>query len=259
MKKFWDFKAKDETTGELILYGEISAEQRGEAITPKDFKVELDVLGNITNLNIFINSIGGNVFAGQAIHSLLKRHNAFKTVYIDGIAASVASVIAMAGDKIIMPKNASMMIHNSWAATTGNKEELRKMADVMDKVDTEFINIYAERTGLDKAEIALMMDSERWFTAEEAVKYGFADEVEEARLIAASMDGNLLICNGLSFDLEKYKHKPNIIATSHENEPPDKGGFLVPDNGGGSQPVEDNVLNAQRTYFTNVKKKLLEV
>ena len=130
--KFWNFKAQD-GNGELMLYGEISsATWYGDEITPKQFKDDLDSLGDIENLNIYINSGGGDVFAGQAIYTMLKRHKAFKTVYIDGLAASIASVIAMAGDKIIMPKNAIMMIHNAWTVVAGNKDELRKMADDMD-------------------------------------------------------------------------------------------------------------------------------
>jgi ATP-dependent Clp protease protease subunit len=105
--KFWSFKALDKKTGELTLYGEIaSVTWYGDEVTPKEFKADLDALGDIDTLNIYINSSGGDVFAGQAIHSMLKRHKANKNVYIDGLAASISSVIAMAGDTIFMPKNA---------------------------------------------------------------------------------------------------------------------------------------------------------
>ena len=114
-KKFWSFKALDETTGELLLYGEISdISWWGDEVTPKQFKEDLDALGDIDVLNVYINSPGGDVFAGQAIYSMLKRHKAQVKVYIDGLAASIASLVAMAGDKVIMPANAMMMIHNPW-------------------------------------------------------------------------------------------------------------------------------------------------
>lgn len=262
MKKFWNFKAQDENIGELMLYGDISSSTWwGDEVTPQQFKNDLDELGGISSLNIYINSGGGDVFAGQAIHSMLKRHKAYKTVYIDGLAASIASVIAMAGDKIIMPKNASMMIHNAWTLVAGNKDDLRKMADDMEKIDAGIIATYTEKTGLEENEIVLLMDAETWFTADEAVKKGFADEIEETRQIAASMDGDFLIYGEQRFDIGRYKNKPDIPYKAHteQMEPPDKGGFLEPDNGGVSQPVEDIALDEQREYFSRIKKKLLEV
>ena len=103
-KKFWNFKAIDNTTGELTLYGEISNETwYGDEVTPKEFKAGLESLGDIETLNIYINSPGGDVFAGQTIYSILKRHNAHKNIYVDGLAASIASVIAMAGSTILVP------------------------------------------------------------------------------------------------------------------------------------------------------------
>ena len=137
-------------------------------MTPKDFKADLDRLGEIKNLNIYINSGGGDVFAGQAIHSMLARHTAFKTVYVDGLAASIASVIVMAGDKIIMPRNAMMMIHNAWTIAAGNKESFRKLADDMEKIDESIVTTYADKTGLESEEIKALMEAETWMTAEEA-------------------------------------------------------------------------------------------
>lgn len=256
MKKFWNFKASDEKTGELILYGDISASTWwGDEITPQQFKSDLDALGDIENLNIFINSGGGDVFAGQAIHSMLKRHAAFKTVYIDGLAASIASVIAMVGDKIVMPKNASMMIHNAWAITTGNKDDLRKMADDLEKVDAGIVATYVEKTGLDEAEVIELMDAETWFTAAEAVEKGFADEMEDAKKIAASIDGDFLVFGDQRFAAERYRHIPKIENTKQEL--PGDGGDSEPNNGGESQPVED-ISEEQKECFNKIKRKLLE-
>jgi len=152
--KFWNFQAKSEDTGELMLYGDIaSSSWYGDEVNTKSIQADLDSLGSIKNLNVFINSGGGDVFASQAIHSMLARHAAFKTVYIDGLAASGASIIAMAGDKIVMPKNAMMMIHNAWTFVAGNKTDLRKMADSMELIDSTLIEVYAGRTGIDKADI----------------------------------------------------------------------------------------------------------
>jgi len=194
--KFWNFKARGDDTGELMLYGDISSSSwYGDEVTPKDFKKDLDALGSIKNLNIYINSGGGDVFAGQAIYSMLKRHEASKTVYIDGLAASIASVIAMAGDKIIMPKNAMLMIHNAWTIMAGNANNFRKMADDMDKIDESIQAVYVDKTGISQEEIAELMDKETWLTADDALSRGFADEIEQEKKLAASTEGGFFMLN----------------------------------------------------------------
>lgn len=211
-KKFWQFKGEAGTSiGELMLYGDISEYSWwGDEVTPKQFKEDLDALGDISELKIYINSGGGDVFAGQAIHSMLKRHSATKTVYIDGLAASIASVIAMAGDKIIMPKNAMMMIHKCWTIAAGNADDMRKMADDMDKIDESIIATYVEKTGLEADDIIELMTDETWMTAQDALDYGFADEIEESKQIAASMKNGLYLINGQEMDLSNFKNAPEF-------------------------------------------------
>ena len=188
-KKFWDFKALDDKTGELTLYGEISdVTWWGDEVTPKQFKEDLDALGDIETLNVYINSPGGDVFAGQAIYSMLNRHKAYKKVYIDGLAASIASLVAMAGDKIIMPANAMMMIHSPWTFAFGNAQEFRKLADDMDKIRDSMIVAYESRSALTTEEITEIMDAETWLSAEDCLGYGLADEIEEAKQVAACVD-----------------------------------------------------------------------
>lgn len=212
-KKFWQFKAKkdDPSVGELMLYGEISSYSWwGDEVTPKQFKEDLDALGDISELKIYINSGGGDVFAGQAIHSMLKRHSATKTVYIDGLAASIASVIAMAGDKIIMPKNAMMMVHKCWTLAIGNADDMRKMAGDMDKIDESIIATYVEKTGLEEDDIIELMTDETWMTAQDALDYGFADEIEEQKQIAASIKDGRFFVNGLEMDFSRYQNTPRF-------------------------------------------------
>jgi len=160
-RKFWDFKAKsdDPNTGELMLYGDISSCESwwSDTITPKQFKDDLDALGDITNLNIYVNSGGGDVFAGQAIRSMLKRHSAYKTGYVDGLAASIASVILTACDKVVMYSNAMQMVHKCWSWTVGNADDMRKMAEDMDKIDLSIVAAYEEKTGLSRDEILELM------------------------------------------------------------------------------------------------------
>lgn len=245
--KFWNFLAKSADTGELMLYGEIaSSSWYGDEVTPKQFKSDLEALGEIKNLNIFINSGGGDVFASQAIHSMLARHTAYKTVYIDGLAASGASVIAMAGDNIIMPSNAMLMIHNAWTFAMGNKDELRKIAESMEKIDGTLVEVYANKTGLDPDEIKSMLDAETWLTAEEAKEKGFANEIEHEKKLAASIKGGFLMLGNQQFDLSRYAKVPEVEAVEPEPvEPPD-------DSGDDSRPV------AYKSQFDSIRKKILD-
>lgn len=226
MPKFWQFQAAAAgDSADLLLYGPISSESWwGDEVTPKQFAEDLKALGDIKTLNLFINSDGGDVFAGQAILSMLKRHTAQKVVYIDGLAASIASVIAMAGDRIIMPKNAMMMIHKPWTVAVGNADDFRRMADDLDKIGESIVAAYAERTGLKNEEILQIMAEETWFTAEEAVEWGFATEIEEAKKVAASVQDKILTVNGQKFDLKKWKNAPKILEIEPEKpaEEPEK-------------------------------------
>lgn len=189
INKFWNFKAKDDKTGELLIYGEIAGSTWwGDEVTPKQFKEDLDALGDIETLNVFVNSPGGDVFAGQAIYSILKRYDAQVNVYVDGLAASAASLVAMAGDTIIMPANALMMIHNPWTWGDGNASEFRKLADDLDKVRDSMVTAYESRSALTKDEIIELLDAETWLSAEDCKEYGFCDEIEEAKEVAASLD-----------------------------------------------------------------------
>lgn len=254
--KFWFFAKSGDNlnAGQLDLYGEISdVSWFGDEVTPSQFKKDLDDLGDIEQLDVYINSAGGDVFAGQAIYSILKRAKAHITVHIDGLAASIASIVAMAGDEIIMPSNAMMMIHNAWAYTAGNKDELRDMADTLDKIDGVLRGIYMERTGRSEEEIAEKMNAETWFTADEALEFGLIDSVSgEARIAALSKEY-----------ASRYHNIPTDIVNDEVEVNDD---VIVPYNGEATQPVEDikpvpqaeeDPLNSQRQEFNRIKRKLL--
>lgn len=170
---------------EVQIHGEIGL----GGITVADFSRDLKGLGEPKAITVGINSLGGAVFDGIAIHNILARHPAKVTVRVDGIAASVASLIAMAADQVVMPENAFMMIHDPWAGVVGDAEDLRAMADVMDKVKQAMVAGYARKSGKAEAEIARLMAEETWLTAAEAVAMGFAGEVMQPVKIAAL--GNL--------------------------------------------------------------------
>jgi len=170
---------------ELILYGVID---RWGDIDPKAVRDELKSLGKVDVLNVHINSEGGSIFAGLALYNTLRAHDATTIVHVDGIALSMASVIAMAGDEIVMAEGAMMMIHNPLWVAAGEAEELRQAADIMGKLKDQLVAIYARRTGKPAEEISGWMDAETWFTAEEAIAAGFANRTEARMAIAAALD-----------------------------------------------------------------------
>ena len=216
-------KALADGIGEIYIYGEISSyDYWEEDITPTNFKEDLDALGEIDTLNIYINSPGGSVFAGQAIYNIIKRHSAKIIVYVDGLTASIASIIAMAGDKIVIPSNAMLMIHNPWNIAIGNSADFRKMADDLDKIGESLVAVYVEKTGLSEDEIRAMMDAETWLTGKEALEKGFADEVEEEKLIAASLNDGVLSINNQSMDLSKFKNAPKFFVSNSITDPEPK-------------------------------------
>ncbi|EEK42004.1 Clp protease [Bacillus cereus m1293] len=141
-------------------------------------KYKLDNISTGT-INIHINSPGGDVFESIAIHNLLKNHKAKVNVYIDGLAASGGSVIAMAADKIVMPKNTMMMIHKAWTYAAGNSEDLRKVANQLEKIDTAVTESYTTRFVGEKNELETLLAEETWLTAEECKTFGFCDEISD--------------------------------------------------------------------------------
>lgn len=200
MNKFWKFKDSVEGNGsDLYLEGEIANETWwGDEVTPKAFREELAKCnGKIT---VHLNSPGGDVFAGVSIYNALKDYAKKKKcdviVKVDGLAASIASVVAMAGTEVIMAPGSMMMVHNPWSMGAGSAEELRKMADVLDEIKESVIPIYEEKTGKTHDEIEDIMDAETWMSAERAVELGFADTVklddakEEDKMSLLAMRGN---------------------------------------------------------------------
>lgn len=220
MPNWWEIKnstTEDDTPAELLIYGYIG---EWDDVSSSDVVKQLK---NITasNISVKINSYGGSVFTAQAILSSLKRHPANITVYIDGIAASAATIIAMAGDKIIIPSNAMMMIHNPWTFAAGDAGELRDIAEMMDKVRDSILAAYRDKTGLADEKIIELMDDETWLSADEAVELGFADEVEKPMRLAASLKNGVFSLNGMSFETSRFANLPASLAklTEPENKP----------------------------------------
>lgn len=171
--------AADRTVGELYLYDAIGSSDFFGGISAGDVAAALDDLRGkgATSLNVFVNSPGGDVFEGNTIHNLLRRFEGKRTVFIDGLAASIASVIAMAGDRIVAAPNSMMMIHEPWGLVAGGSAELKKYAEELDKVRDVLVNVYAQRTKQTPEQIRDWLAAETWMDANEAKARGFVDEV----------------------------------------------------------------------------------
>ena len=198
----WKVTAKSANEAEILLYDLIADFDDSEwgFISAKGLINQIKALGNIENITLRINSVGGDVWQAQSMYSYLKSHAAKITVRIDGIAASAASVVAMAGDKIIMPSNSLMMIHNPAGGVYGEAEDMRDTAEILDKIRDTIANVYIARTGLDREKIISMMNAETWMTANEAHDLKFCDEVIESVAVSAkAVKGGMIFRNGFGF------------------------------------------------------------
>lgn len=197
---------------DIWVYAEIG----GWGITAEGLVSELAAL-NVAEITVHLNSPGGDVFDGIAIMNALRDHPANVTVKVDALAASIASVIAQAGNKIIMGNNSMMMIHNASGYAMGEAEDLRKMADLLDETTTNIASVYAQRAGGTVAEWQAVMDAETWYSASEAVKAGLADEVAP---LPTERDATKAAAK---FDLSNFAHPPVITVTEpdvpRETEP----------------------------------------
>ncbi|HFI0102098.1 TPA: head maturation protease, ClpP-related [Streptococcus suis] len=175
MHKFWNF-TEDDSGRTLRIEGQIADETWfGDEITPQVFKNDLHAgSGNIT---LWINSPGGDVFAAAQIYNMLMDYKGDVHVVIDGLAASAASVIAMAGTTVSMSPVAMMMIHNPWTVAQGEAKDMQKVIEMLGEIKESIINAYELRTGLSRTKLSHLMDSESWFNAKKAVELGFADKI----------------------------------------------------------------------------------
>lgn len=210
-ERMWELRqATAPGTLELYIYGDVEGDSydwwRDEVLRSETsanaFRDALAAHPNVTQIDLYINSYGGSVFEGTAIYNQLRRHSARKTVYVDGFACSIASVIAMAGDEVVMPRNTLMMIHNMWMGAVGNAAELRKAADDLDVINDAGRQAYLEKAGekLDETALSAMMDAETWLTAEQCIQYGLADRYADAD---ADMSGAALVLQKANLTLEQ--------------------------------------------------------
>jgi ATP-dependent protease ClpP protease subunit len=218
MNDFYRFRAEagDEPAGaELLIFDVIGNWEDIGEVSAKAFARDLAKLpSSVKRLDIHINSPGGSLFEASAIYSRLADHRSKKMVYIDGLAASAASIVAMVGHKIYIRENAQMMIHLPSGLAMGSADDMRKMATALDSVTESMLNVYANRTGQDRTLIREMLAAETWFSPAKAVEHGFADEVRGVVKAAAMIDERTAMFNGAQFDVSRFHNVPAFAGQS---------------------------------------------
>jgi len=214
-----EIRNESRSAADLYFFGDINSESLGEwqkyypdDKAPKDVQDFLDQLEEVSKINVHINSGGGSVFGGIAIYNILKRHNAEITVYVEGLAASIASVIAMAGDKIIIPANAQMMIHKPSSVTWGNADDMRKEADILDGCQKVILNTYMQHTkeGITPEQRNQLINAETWKNGEEWQEFFDIDVAEKSSAAACASDY-----------FESYSNLPDTLKKIDKPKMPD--------------------------------------
>lgn len=227
-KHFWSFRAaaEDGAAPELILYGDIASETWwGDEVTPRQFSDELTALGSVPEIVVRINSGGGDVFAANAIYTRLKDHTAKIRVKIDGVAASAATIVAMAGDVIEIPGNGVFMVHDPAMGLLGyfKETDLVKLTDELKVIKQSIVNGYALKTGKPADEIAAIMAAETWFDGKQAVDAGFCDKLMFEEADTTIENTAKVIVNSVALDVTRFKNLPVSLLNRCTTHTP--GGF----------------------------------
>lgn len=211
--KFWQVKNEVNGNDEILIYGPIAGESSwfGNETAPQDFAKDLEDLGG-RDVTVRINSGGGDVFAAHAIHNQLVAYKGRVTVVIDGLAASAATIIAVAGDRIIMPSNALFMIHNPAIGLSDyyNAADLEKAVEALKTIKDSIVAAYRKRCKASAAELSAMMDAETWLGAQECLKKGFVDEIQGS--VNPVLNGSSLIVNSVQVDTCTFKNQDALKA-----------------------------------------------
>ena len=257
-------KANNNGIGELYIYGDIEdIKWWNEDITPIEIKNALDNMGEISQLDIHINSYGGSVFAGNAIVNLIenykKKRKCSVYTYIEGIAASMASGISTVGDKVYMADNSLYMVHKPLSYVSGNANDLEKEIEILNKVEDTLVANYMKKFNGTEEELRQMLSDETWLTAEEAQDYGFVDKIIESVEIVASAKSNSLIINKMEFDNSKIadiiKDKKINIQTKKNKGKGETQEMKVYDSKLMDFGIDESIFNA----FDVESEKVLEI
>jgi ATP-dependent Clp protease protease subunit len=228
-KQMWMIKQQmDKSTLDIYLYDDIQGDccnyWTGETIESetscKHIKETLECCGDVQFINLYINSYGGDVKEGLGIYNILKRHSAYKTAYIDGFACSIASVIPMACDKIVMGVNSLMMVHHASMYVYGNAEQLRKAANDIEVIDSSSCSSYLEKAGdkLNEETLKELLDNQTWLNAAQCIEYGLADAIagreEDENITMAKQKYNQYLKQGLEHNIPT----PNVPEQYNKNK-----------------------------------------
>jgi ATP-dependent protease ClpP protease subunit len=226
--------ARGQKSAEVLIYDPIGADWLGNGVTAKGFRDDLAAMGDVEDITVRINSPGGEVFDGLSIYNTLKEHPAKVTVHVDGLAASIASVIAMAGDRIVMGEGAMFMVHSPWTVAMGNADNMRATADMLDKVEVGLVDAYVSRTGKTRDVVEAWMSGETWFTTREAIAAGLATEMK-----ATEDDGGQLTESMRAGAKERFRAFASIV-TPRSPIP-----AIVPDTSKSAGADEENTMTVE--------------
>lgn len=233
-KKYFSLVMNEETKeADINIFGDITSWEWFESdVSNYTLSKQLEQMGDVKQINVHINSYGGEVAEGLAIYNALKNHKAKVKTYCDGFACSIASVIFMAGDERIMSKASLLMIHNAWTMTMGNANELRKQADDLDKITQASINAYMDNINISEEELKTLLDNETWLTYDESLEMGFATSVtsdsnnEKASQSVRNKLVKMILASQAEEDEEDDENKNVNIETDNSNndDSPNKDG-----------------------------------
>lgn len=222
----------------INIYGDITSwawEELGE-VSAVNLSKQLDALGDVSKINVYINSYGGEVAEGLAIYNALKRHNAKVVTYCDGFACSIASVIFMAGDERVMNDSSLLMIHNAWTMAIGNADDLRKQADDLEKITQASVIAYKTHSTLSEEEIKALMDKETWILPEEAMEYGFATSIAKSETTKASQSVKMRLLD----IIKAHRQEADTTETDGEEEETETDKDTETDTEDGGEDPDNN-------------------
>lgn len=278
--KFWNVASLSEDEGEITLYGDVLSKRMydwwtgelvpGLYITPEGFMEDLALVKDKKNITVKINSCGGDLYTGLAIHNALKGLTANVKTVVEGIAASAASVIAMAGDTVEVYPGSLIMIHGVSIRNYGdiNLQDVQKMERMIDANEKAIAAIYNQRTGIDTEEIRTMMAEEKWMTGEEAVEKGFADKIcEEKNTVDIGMSSNkkILMVNGISHDTFGFRNMPEFrIITQNSAKPvpvpvADSNSNELKEEGGKKHMTFDELRTQEPDLVTQIQNEAVSI
>lgn len=210
MNKWFKIIAKEDSA-EISIFGDIGDSWFSESVTAADFKKEFDAIKDKKSIKVLLNSPGGDVFDGVAIYNIISQVRDKVETEVLGWAASAASIVALAGEKLVMGEGSYLMIHNPWAIVIGDSQAMLKVGADLEKMNGVFASIYAQHSDLTEDEILTAMNEETWYTAQEAVDAGFADEIADY--------GEMAACGDIS--KYRYAHVPSeMLPDEKPSEPP---------------------------------------